>query len=332
MSFFHPFKKANAGLATAIDSIVVHVGNYKREEEATYRLFVGQAAQWRKALQTQVQPHGLAAEYRGVFCHKKPQVNFTDATGAKIIRELGDALLVFSFKSKAGEIRRSALLLQAKRTTNTSLTVTANTVSTKEPGQWCLYTTWPAFTHSLDSTGQTPKQFGGSRQSPLSRARHVLLFDKHGCLNAAQTGVPSPQPSPKFRDARSLSSTVEACLSGLIAHGVAVDLSRPVELAKRGASDWSVVVASICQQVASGRAGKYASPGSPGVARGAGALMALGQVAPSTHGPSGTAGSGGPDDDAPTDGFAVVSIGLAFDDADAEDFADEIHASSDAEN
>jgi hypothetical protein len=320
MSFFTPFARATRGVAAGVSAIVASVGSYRREEEGTWRLFVERSSAWNRLLMQQTRGTGVAVAYRAVFCHQKPRVTFPMPGSPTTRRELGDALLVYSFQDRARAIRRTALLLQAKRT-SLPVQAAAQQICTNEPGQWHLYTSWPAFTHSLDATGRQPRKFGPNGR-PLSRARHLLLRDSGPTLIGADAGVPTSTrgATAGFQDARCIGEIVESCLAGGVAQRVPEDLSDPIALSQTGASDWSVVVASICRHVACANAGAFANPSNPAVLRGGGRLLTF----------AARVGASPPQADVvsetqvPESPFSVVSIALGTDPDTVERLADDV--------
>ncbi len=90
------------------------------------------AADWRQILQR----HGVQLAAASVFCHARPIVDTGDWTDP----ELGDILFVHRHEDARGNVRRNALLFQAKVSSSQP-----HAIGKKERHQLRLYQGWPDF-------------------------------------------------------------------------------------------------------------------------------------------------------------------------------------------
>lgn len=95
---------------------------------------------FRKAIIDAIDPLWQAVRAHTVFVHQKPMVEFTCDVGIHQC-ELGDGLVVYRERLRAGQLRHQAVLFQAKRW------VGAERRWVKlDPDQHALYRHWPPFT------------------------------------------------------------------------------------------------------------------------------------------------------------------------------------------
>jgi hypothetical protein len=95
-----------------------------------------------------VDPAWGAARVNSVFVHQKPQVKFS-CCGAPRRCELGDALVVYRERLRPGQVRRQAMLFQAKMWDG----LERGGVIT-DPDQHALYGHWPPFTIAGGPAGE----------------------------------------------------------------------------------------------------------------------------------------------------------------------------------
>lgn len=104
----------------------------------------------------------------GIFCHQKPLANF----GRNKTPEIGDLLLVYIYTDNKGAKKLNSLLLQAKISTKTTITIAQT-----DQHQLQLYSEWPAFTY------QRAGLLNGKRIDVLPKTindgAQYLLIDNH---------------------------------------------------------------------------------------------------------------------------------------------------------
>ena len=114
-------------------------------------------------------PHGIAVSMASVFCHQTPQVTHSLATKSC---ELGDLLFVHIHTDLGRNVRRNALLYQAKKSSKQPYTVPKS-----EEHQLALYTGWPQFSY------KSPGVLAGIKRDvnpkvPHTGAQYMLIDDR----------------------------------------------------------------------------------------------------------------------------------------------------------
>lgn len=114
-------------------------------------------------------PHGIAVSMASVFCHQTPQVTYSLATKSC---ELGDLLFIHIHTELGGNVRRNALLYQAKKSSKQPYKVPKS-----EEHQLVLYTDWPQFSY------KSPGALAGTKRdvnpkAPHTGAQYMLIDDR----------------------------------------------------------------------------------------------------------------------------------------------------------
>lgn len=121
------------------------------------------------ALRNILAPQGIAVSIASVFCHQTPQVTHSLATKSC---ELGDLLFVHIHTELGGNVRRNALLYQAKTSSKQPYKVPKS-----EEHQLALYMYWPKFSY------KSPRALAGTKRDvnpkvPHTGAQYMLIDDR----------------------------------------------------------------------------------------------------------------------------------------------------------
>jgi len=114
-------------------------------------------------------PHKIDVSVASVFCHQTPKVTHPLASKSC---ELGDVLFVHIHTQLSGNVRRNALLYQAKKSSKQPYKVPKS-----EGHQLALYTDWPQFTY------KSPRTLAGTKRNvtpnvPHTGAQYMLIDDR----------------------------------------------------------------------------------------------------------------------------------------------------------
>jgi hypothetical protein len=120
--------------------------------------------EWRKVFD----PFKIQIAVTGIYCHQTPKVSFGGMQGNSC--ELGDLLWCHVHSDIDKNVRRNAILYQAKRSSDQPYRIHRN-----ESDQLKLYTTWPAFTYI--SSGALNGQIRHVKPSAPRRGAQYLLID-----------------------------------------------------------------------------------------------------------------------------------------------------------
>lgn len=163
------------------------LGNIPQEPDFVASLVLESGPLVYQAFEKIFRRYGIEFSLTSVYCHQTPKVKYDWIT--KTSCELGDLLLVHVHREGNGQIRRNAILYQAKVTSKQPYKV-----SKGECDQLTLYTDWPQFEYH-----RSPPISGQRRlvqpHSPHRGAQYMLIDDSSP-VNAASglLGYPGTYP------------------------------------------------------------------------------------------------------------------------------------------
>ncbi len=143
--------------------------NSPEEPDFVAGLVLGSTPLIYNTLKAILAPHKIAVSVASVFCHQTPQVTHSLAHKGC---ELGDLLFVHIHTQLNGNVRRNALLYQAKKSSKQPYKVPKS-----EEHQLALYTDWPQFTYN------SPGSLAGTTRDvtpkvPHTGAQYMLIDDR----------------------------------------------------------------------------------------------------------------------------------------------------------
>jgi len=143
------------------------LGNKPQEPDFVASLVLESSPIIYDAFRAVFEKYGIDFSLTSVYCHQTPKVKHPRMS--KTSCELGDVLFVHVHREGSGQIRRNALLYQAKVTTKQRYRVPSS-----ENHQLKLYTDWPEFEYY-----QSPPLSGKKRRitphSPHQGAQYLLI-------------------------------------------------------------------------------------------------------------------------------------------------------------
>lgn len=113
----------------------------------------------------------ISVSMSAVFCHQSPKVTFN---GPQTTCELGDILIAYVHTPKVGQVRRNAILFQAKATATQPYQIKST-----DTDQLRLYTDWPDFVYNKSPPFLSGHKRFVTPKTPHSGGQYLLIVNSH---------------------------------------------------------------------------------------------------------------------------------------------------------